>query len=427
MDTIPFSALIGVFCLLLCMSAFFSGSETALMSLNRYRLRHLTKQGHAGARRASRLLDQPDRLIGLILIGNNFVNILITQLATYIGFRAFGSGGIALSTGILTLILLIFAEVAPKTLGALHSERFAFPAAFIYLPLLKITYPLVWLINLFANGLLKLLGVPTDQRQSQALSYEEMSSVVNEASGIDSSHREMLLRILDLEKITIQDVMVPRADILGIDLEEPFEEIEAQLRQQSYTRMPVYRGNINNVVGYIHMRRLLSLLANDALTKAEIETQMQPAYFVPETTTLTRQLHNFKQERRRHALVVDEYGDIAGMVTMEDLLEEIVGEFTHDSNVSDDIHLQSNGSWFVDGGAQIREINRLLELKLPTDGPKTLNGLIIDRLQAIPEAQQCVMIDGYPIEVIKISQNAIKTARISPNTDSPSKTPADDV
>ena len=421
MDSLPFSILISIFFLLLAMSAFFSGSETALMALNRYRLRHLTQQGHTGARRASKLLDQPDRLIGLILIGNNFVNILITQLATYIGFRAFGSGGIALSTGILTLILLVFAEVAPKTLGALHPERFAFPAAFIYVPLLKISYPLVWLINLFANGLLKLLGVPTEQRHNQALSYDEMTSVVNEAIGIDRSHREILLRVLDLEKVTVQDIMVPRAEIMGIDLDEPFEEIEAQLRQLNYTRMPVYRGNINNVVGYIHMRRLLSLLANDALTKAEIETQMQPPYFVPETTTLTHQLHNFKQEKRRHALVVDEYGDITGMVTMEDLLEEIVGEFTHDSTISDDIHQQDNGSWFVDGSASLREINRVLNLSLPTDGPKTLNGLIIDRLQAIPEAQQCLMVDGYPIEVIKIHQNAIKTARISPRIDTPAQ------
>jgi Mg2+/Co2+ transporter CorB len=274
------------------------------MALNRYRLKHLAEnQKHAGAILASRLLSKPDRLIGLILLGNNFVNIIITQLATFIGYRVFGDAGIAIATGFLTFALLIFAEVAPKTLAAMHPERFAFPAAFVYTPLLKIAYPLVWLINWFANGLLRLFSIPTGVLQSTALNQDELRSVVSEAKGlIHDSHQDMLLRVLDLEKITVEDIMVPRTEIIGIDLDEKWEDIEEQLRQVNYTRLPAYRGNINEVVGYLHMRRIMNLLANDRLTLGELEHTMRPAYFIPESTSLTQQLINFKKDRRRHAL-----------------------------------------------------------------------------------------------------------------------------
>lgn len=416
MDDIPLGLLIGLFFILLIFSAFFSGSETALMALNRYRLRHLAKEkGHAGAKNAWKLLKKPDRLIGLILLGNNFVNIIITQLATFIGYRMFGDAGIAIATGILTFTLLIFAEVAPKTLGAIHPERIAFPATFVYVPLLKIAYPLVWLINGFANGLLRLLNVPADASQSHALNQDELRSVVTEARGlIHDSHQEMLLRVLDLEEITVQDIMVPRAEIVGIDLEDQWENIEQQLREVSYTRLPAYRNNINEVVGYLHMRRIMSLLATDRLTPGELERTMRPAYFIPESSTLTQQLINFKKDRRRHAMVVDEYGDVQGLVTMEDLLGEIVGEFTNDSDLSGDIIKQEDGSWMVDGGISLRDLNRALELELPTDGPRTLSGLILEYLESIPETRQSVLLAGYPMEIIKTVDNVVKTIRVEP-------------
>lgn len=416
MNNIPLGFLIGLFIILLLFSAFFSGSETALMALNRYRLKHLAEvEKHPGAILASRLLSKPDRLIGLILLGNNFVNILITQLATFIGYRAFGDAGIAIATGVLTFALLIFAEVAPKTLAALHPEKFAFPAAFVYTPLLKLAYPLVWLINWFANGLLRKFGVPVENTPSNALNQDELRSVVSEAKGlIHDSHQDMLLRVLDLEKITVEDIMVPRAEIIGIDLDEKWEEIEEQLRQVNYTRLPAYRGNINEVVGYLHMRRIMSLLATDRLTAEELEHTMRPAYFIPESTSLTQQLINFKKDRRRHAMVVDEYGDVQGLVTMEDLLGEIVGEFVVDSGLFGDIIQQQDGSWMVDGGISVRDLNRALEIKLPTDGPRTLSGLILEHLEAIPELPQCLLLAGHPTEVIKTIDNVVKTARIAP-------------
>lgn len=386
------------------------------MSLNRYRLNTLAKKGHTGARLAQKLLTQPDRLIGLILLGNNFINILITQLATFIGYRIFGDAGIAITTGILTLILLIFAEVAPKTLGAMHAEKFAFPAAYVYTPLLTVSYPLVWLINFFANSLLKLLGVPTDHMNSHALSSEEIRTVVHEAGEkLDSNHQDMLLGILDLERERVEDVMIPRSEVVGIDLDDEWTDIEALIRQTTYTRMPVYRGTLDNVIGYVHLRSITSLLVDDELTRETLEANVREPYFIPESTPLTQQLLNFKRTRRRHALVVDEYGDILGIITLEDLLEEIVGEFTHDpTDMGDDIHSQDDGSHIIDASLHIREINRQLGFKLPTNGPKTLNGLILEQLEAIPTRGTSCLIYGYPVEVVKVQNNIVKTARIAP-------------
>ena len=415
MSDIPLSVLFGALVALLGFSAFFSGSETALMSLNPYRLKHMADQGHPGAKRAWKLLQQPDRLIGLILLGNNFINIIITQLATFIGYRLFDDSGIAIATGVLTLVLLIFAEVAPKTLGALHSERLAYPAAFIYTPMLKLAYPMVWLINWMANGVLSLIGVPTQIHNGNALSHEELKSVVKEAGEhIDRSHQEMLLRVLELEQATVEDIMIPRAEIEGIDLEWPPEEIEEAIMQSHYTRMPVYEGNINNIVGYIHMRRILSLANADMLDREHIEKHMREPYFIPESTSLTQQLLNFKKVRRSHAIVVDEYGDVQGLVTMEDLLGEIVGEFTLDSGVLSEIQPQNDGSFIVEGSINIRQLNRTLHLDLPDDGPRTLNGLIVEYLEAIPDAPTSIRINGYPIEITKTTDNAVALARIWP-------------
>jgi Mg2+/Co2+ transporter CorB len=412
---IPLGLLFGALIVLLFCSAFFSGSETALMALNRYRLRHLAQEGNPGAVRAQRLLERPDRLIGLILLGNNFVNILITQIATLIGYRLYGDLGIAVATGLLTLVLLIFAEVAPKTLAALHSERIAFPAAFIYVPLLRVARPLVWSVNLIANGLLRLLRVPEAASGRQALSREELRTVVNEAGSlIPRKHQTMLLRILDLEQATVEDIMVPRSEIVGLDLDEEWDKTVAQLTESGYTRMPVYHGGIDQVVGFVHLRKVLPALLEDELTREDLERTLREPYFIPEGTPLTQQLLNFQRQRRRIGLVVDEYGDIKGLVTLEDILEEIVGEFTSTPGDLATEIIPDGDSYLVDGSVHLRELNRRLGWSLPTDGPRTVNGLVIERLEMIPEPGTSLLIDGYPFEIVQSKSNQVKTVRLRP-------------
>ena len=397
-------------------SAFFSGSETALMALNRYRMRHMAQAGHGGARRAQKLLDKPDRLIGLILLGNNFVNILITQLATYIGFRVYGDVGVAVATGLLTLTLLVFAEVAPKTLAALHSDRVAYPAAYVFTPLLVVAYPLVWTVNLVANGVLRAVGVRAENRAHQALSSEELRVAVNEAGSlIPARHQRMLVNLLDLEKATVEDIMVPRNEIVGIDLEDDWEEIEDQIIHSQYTRLPVFKGNVDNMLGFIHLRRVLPMVYRHEFSAAQLRASLREPYFIPQGTNLNRQLLNFQREQRRIGLVVDEYGDIEGLVTLEDLLEEVVGEFTTDpSAVSPEVLPQEDGSYLVDATIHLRELNRILGSRFPVDGPRTLNGMLLEYLETIPDANTSVLIDRYPIEIVHVKSNAIKTVRVSP-------------
>jgi len=416
LDDVPLGLLFVVLTTLFLFSAFFSGSETALIGLNRYRLRHLANSGHPGARRSQALLDQPDRLIGLILLGNNFVNILITQLATYIGFRLYGELGIAIATGALTFLLLIFAEVAPKTLAAMHAEKVAFPAAYVYVPLLAIARPLVWIVNMMANGLLRLLGVSTQGGSTQAMTREELRTAVVEAkSMISPQHHNMLLGILDLEKATVEDIMIPRNEIAGIDLDDDWDDIIEQLANSTFSRLPAYRGSIDNVQGFIHIRHILPLILNEEFTRDKLMKILREPYFIPEGTRLTQQLLNFQREKRRIGLVVDEYGDILGLVTLADLLEEIVGEFTTDPDtLSTDIHPQPDGSYLVDGGTHIRELNRVLGWDLDTKGPRTLNGLILEYMEFIPEPGTSVMINGYPMEIVQTKGNVIKTVRVRP-------------
>jgi Mg2+/Co2+ transporter CorB len=417
MDNIPLSVLFGALVVLILMSAFFSSSETAMMSLNRYRLKHLTKAGHPGAKRASELLEHTDRLIGLILLGNNFVNILASSIATIIALRLYGETGIAIATGLLTLIILIFAEVTPKTLAALHPERIAFAAAFIYIPLIKILYPLVWLISVIANGILRILGVKDQASAMQHLSREELRTVVNEAGAlIPRRHQQMLLGILDLEKVTVEDIMIPRNEIIGIDLnEENWDNILDQLTTTQHTRLPLYRGDINNIVGIVHVRNTLRKLTTGELNCDTLEALAKEPYYIPEGTSLNSQLLNFQHHKRRIGMVVDEYGDIHGLVTLEDILEEIVGEFTTDASLtSPDVHAQEDGSYLVTGSANIRELNRTMNWRLPTDGPKTLNGLIIEYLESIPSAGTSLLIANYPIEIVQTAENTVKIVRISP-------------
>jgi Mg2+/Co2+ transporter CorB len=417
LDDIPLGALFGALIVLLILSAFFSGSETALMTLNRYRLRHQADDGHPGARRAQLLLQKPDRLIGLILLGNNFVNILASSLVTLIAIRLGGEGAIPIAAGVLTLVVLIFAEVAPKTLAALHPEKLAFPAAWIYIPLLRLLFPLVWLVNLFANAVLKALRIYPDDAEGDSLSREELRTVVGEAGAMmPKRHQDMLLSVLDLESMTVDDIMVPRTEIDGIDFDDPISEILEQLEQLPYTRVLVYRGSIDNVMGFLHSRKILqATLDADGLTHAEIEALLREPLYIPKGTPLNRQILNFQRTKRRSGLVVDEYGDVLGLVTMADLLEEIVGEFATDPSDSiADVQPQEDGSYLVAGSANLRELVRTLNWELPTDGPKTLNGLIIEHLQSLPEAGTSVMIAGYPIDIIQTQDNMVRTARVRP-------------
>jgi Mg2+/Co2+ transporter CorB len=413
-DDIPLAGLIGLLVVLLFLSAFFSGSETALMSLNRYKLRHKVRAGHRGAKLADRLLQRPDRLIGLILLGNNAVNISASALVGVMSVKLGGELGFAIGTAALTFVILIFAETAPKTLAALHPEKLAFPAAYLYVPLLKVLYPLVWLTNAMANGVLFLLGLRHIDTDGHALSREELRTVLYEAGArISQKYRHMLINILDLEKVTVDDVMVPHTEVIGIDLDDDIEDIASLIRECEHTRLPVYRDNIDNVLGLLHLRRLANLASAPGFTKEDVERLVVEPYFVPEGTPLSTQLVQFQKRRQRIALIVDEYGDIQGIVTLEDILEEIVGEFTTDPAAEDeDIVRESDTTFLVNGTANIREMNRVMNWTLPTDGAKTLNGLILEYLETIPESGTGLEVEGYPIEIIETRENRVQLARI---------------
>ena len=400
--------------ILLLFSAFFSSSETALMALNRYRLRHLEQQGHPGAIRASQLLNRPDRLIGLILLGNNFVNIFASAIATVIGIKLYGENGIVIATVILTLIILLFAEVTPKTLAALHPERIAFPASMALKPLLFLLYPLVWFTNAITNRVLALFGVSPDDSLSASINSEELRMALKEAGNmIPKRHKRMLMSILDLEQITVNDVMVPRNEIEGLDINAPLAEIVKQLSYCANTRLPVYDGHMDQLIGVIHVRKAMHLLAQNNFTLETLNGIIKQGYFVPEGTALNTQLIQFQRHNRRTGLVVDEYGDIVGLITLEDIFREIVGEFT--ANLFDedkDIHPQQDGSYLINGSANIREINRHNHWALPIDGPKTINGLVLEYLESIPNPGVSLRINGYVIEVVQTSEHTIKTVRI---------------
>ena len=412
-DDIPLAGLFGLLVVLLLLSAFFSGSETALMSLNRYRLRHKAREGHRGAKLAEQLLQRPDRLLGLILLGNNLANFSAAALVAVIAFKIGGQPAVALGTLLLTLAVLIFSETAPKTLAALHPERLAFPAAIIYYPLLKLTYPIVWLTNAASNGVLFLLGVRGRNSELQSLSHEELRTVVHEAgTRISSRYRQMLISILDLEQVTVDDVMVPHNEIIGIDLDDELQDIQKIIANSQHTRLPVFRDNIDDVVGVLHLRRLASLAQEKCSKDSLLELLTEP-YFVPEGTPLSTQLVQFQRRRERIAMVVDEYGDIQGIVTLEDILEEIVGEFTTDpANNGADVVSDGPNTFIVDATANIRELNRAQGWQLPTDGPKTLNGLIVELLETIPKPSTCLNISGYPIEIVETEDTRIRSVRI---------------
>ena len=406
--------LLGLLAFLIVCSAFFSSSETGIISLNRYRLRHKAREGHRGAKRASALLSRPDRLLGTILIGNNFVNILTSAIATVLAMQIWGEAGIAIATVALTIILLIFGEITPKTLAALRPEAIAYPASLPLQVLLKLFYPLVVALNAISNLLLRLFGIDPSSRSSDSLTTEELRSVVRESGhALPESRQNMLLGVLDLETVSVNDIMIPRNEIIGIDLEQPIERIVELLQNTRHTRLPVYRQDINQIEGMVHMRQLARRLAHDQMTHELLLQVCQPAYFVPENTPLATQLLNFQKEKRRLGLVVDEYGDIQGLITLEDVLEEIVGDLSgQDQQQHADIQPQDDGSQIIDGSASIRELNKLLGWHLPSEGPKTLNGLVTEALESIPDSPVCLKIGPYRLEILESGDNRVKSVRI---------------
>lgn len=416
MESISVSLLFSILLVLLVLSAFFSSSETALMTINRYRLRHLAEQGNRSAILTEQLLEKPDKLIGLILLGNNLVNILAAQIVTLIALKLYGDYAIAIAGGIFTLVVLIFAEVTPKTIAALHAEKVAFPAAWVYWAIEKPFGPLVWALNLITNRFVRLFVSAEQQDQAtNALSREELRTVVAEAGAFSASrYQNMLLNILDLNQVTVDDIMVPRHEINHIDLADDWSTILNQLRNNLHTRLLVIDGGIDNIVGLIHLRRIIRPLTEDKLDKTTLKNISREAVFVPEGTPLNKQLIEFQKQQRRMGLVVDEYGDLQGLVTLEDILEEIVGEFTSDpSQAENDIFPQEDGSFLVDGAANIRQLNRKMKWLLPMQNAKTVNGMVLDYLETIPEPGTSLLINRYPIEIVQTADNRIITIRIS--------------
>ncbi|MFK7864948.1 MAG: HlyC/CorC family transporter [Pseudohongiellaceae bacterium] len=400
---------------LIIASAYFSSSETSMMSLNRYRLNHLKRNKHPGAMRASKLLETPDKLIGIILIGNNFVNFLAASIATSIAINLVGDPAPIATAVILTLIVLIFAEVTPKTIAALYPEKIAYPSSVFLALLLKVLYPVVWSVNFFSNALVRLLGFKHSTKDSQtALSQEELRTVVHESSErIPEQHQGMLLNILDLEKVTVNDILVPRNEVVGIDIEDDLDEILDQIGTSQHTRIPVYKDEIDDIIGMLHLRSVGRLLRVEKLNKAAIIQETNEPYFIPESTPLHTQLVNFQKRKLRMAVVVNEYGAVKGIVTLEDILEEIVGEFTTDMAASSkDIHEQEDGSYLIDGSTSIRDINRVLEWELDCSGAKTLNGLLTEILESIPDSSVGIKMDEYYAEIVQTKDNVIRTVKM---------------
>ncbi|MDP2573780.1 CNNM domain-containing protein [Vibrio penaeicida] len=419
MDDISTGVLFALLAVLIVISGYFSGSETGMMSLNRYRLKHLSKEGHKGARRVEKLLDRPDRLIGLILIGNNLVNILASAIATILGMRLYGDLGVAIATGALTLVVLVFAEVTPKTLASLYPEKVSYASSVVLTLLMKVLSPLVLLVNFITNGFLRILGIKAKHGDDDHLSSEELRTVVNEAGGlIPRRHQDMLISILDLEHVTVNDIMVPRNEITGIDINDDWKSIVRQLTHSPHGRVVLYRDQIDEVVGMLRLRESYRLMLDkNEFTKETLLRAADEVYFIPEATPLNVQLLKFQRNKERIGLIVNEYGDIIGLITLEDILEEIVGEFTTSMapSLSEEITPQNDGSFLIEGSANIRDINKGLSWELPTDGPRTLNGLILEHLEDIPESQLSIQVASHPMEIIDFTENKIKLVKVYPS------------
>lgn len=412
-------ALITLLISLIVLSVFFSLAETAMLSINRYRLRHMVRENHKLAKRVYQLLERPDRLLGVILLCDTFADILASAIATLIAVHYLGDRGVIPATLIMTSLVLIFGEIAPKTVAAHYPEPIAFVAAWPLIILLKILYPLVWISNLVANGTLRLFGIKVGKRAVEHFSHEELATILQEAGGkIPADYLAMLSKVLNLEKVTVDDIMIPRNEIVGIDLSEDWDDIVEQIANSQYAKLPVYEDDINNVIGMLYIRKALPLLAEDELTKEKLLKILEEIYFVPQGTPLNTQLINFKHAKQRIGLVVNEYGDMQGLATLEDILEEIVGEFTTDiaDITSRLIHAQPDGSYLVDGSISIRDLNEALHCKLPLQGPKTLSGLIIEYLEAIPQSATSLRLAGQAMEIVQVKNNVIKKVRMLKTT-----------
>jgi len=415
-DDISAGPLLGLLLLLLLISAFFSGSETALLTLNRYRLRHRARQGHLGARLAEKLLARPDRLISLILIGSNIANTLATSLVTLAALRMGGPGGVAIASIGLAFVIMVFTDVMPKTVGALRSEQLGLPAAVVYYVLLKVTLPVVWFVTAISNGLLRLFGVRGDQTTQHNLTLDELRTIVTDSGALLPRRRQrMLMSILELEDMIVDEMMIPDNELMGIDLDDDWQTIVDTITRSPHSRLPVYRSNIENLAGLLHVRSLVGVMAG-TLDQAAIESLMVEPFFVPEGTSVHGLLGQFHRSGQRTAFVVDEYGDIQGMVTIEDILEEILGEFSTSGDVTEsDVRKDTAAeAWIVNAGINVRALNRMMRWQLPTDGPTTLNGLILEQLETIPECGAVLVLNGYKIEILATGGNVVSSVRITP-------------
>ena len=418
MNNISTEILIIILVILFLLSAFFSGSETALMSINKYKMRHQAKLNNKGAKAAKKLLENPDKIIGVILLGNNLTNILITQITTLISLRLYGDIGLAIATGLLTIFILIFAELTPKTIGEMHSEKIAYSSSLLYKPMLIILYPLVFIINLIANSIIRIMGLK-DNISKGSLSSEELKTVLSESSiKLSKPHLKMLESIIDLEKATVEDIMIPRSDIYGIDISEDIVSIISNFKSTPYTRIPVYEDNIENLLGLIHIKNITPLLTSKSINKDEIKKLIKKPYYIVSGTSLYRQLLNFQKEKRRIGFIIDEYGNIQGLVTLEDILEEIVGDFTSDPGSSEEIISTNDKNIFIiDGGVHIREINQILKINLVSKEAKTINGFILEHIENLPKINDIISIQGHTFKILENLDNAVKTVHLEINNE----------
>ncbi|HED2942701.1 TPA: HlyC/CorC family transporter [Enterobacter hormaechei subsp. xiangfangensis] len=418
MEHISTTTLIVILVIMVVISAYFSGSETGMMTLNRYRLRHRAKQGNRAARRVEKLLRKPDRLISLVLIGNNLVNILASALGTIVGMRLYGNAGVAIATGVLTFVVLVFAEVLPKTIAALYPAKVAYPSSFLLAPLLILMMPLVWLLNMVTRVLMRMVGIKADVTISSALSKDELRTIVNESrSQISRRNQDMLLSVLDLEKVSVDDIMVPRNEIVGIDINDDWKAIVRQLTHSPHGRIVLYRDSLDDAISMLRVREAYRLMTEkNEFTKEVMLRAADEIYYVPEGTPLSTQLVKFQRNKKKVGLVVDEYGDIQGLVTVEDILEEIVGDFTTSMSPSlaEEVTPQNDGSVLIDGSANIREINKAFNWHLPEDEARTMNGMILEALEEIPATGTRVRIEQYDIDILDVQDNMIKQVKVLP-------------
>ncbi|WBM71607.1 HlyC/CorC family transporter [Buttiauxella sp. WJP83] len=420
MEHISTTTLIVTLIIMVVVSAYFSGSETGMMTLNRYKLRHLAKQGNRSAKRVEKLLRKPDRLISLVLIGNNLVNILASAIGTIVGMRLYGDAGVAIATGILTFVVLVFAEVLPKTIAALYPEKVAFPSSFLLGPLQILMMPLVWLLNIITRMLMRLMGIKNVSTVSSALNKDELRTLVHEShTKISRRNQDMLLSVLDLEKMNVDDIMVPRNEIVGIDINDDWKSIVRQLTHSPHGRIVLYRDTLDDAISMLRVREAYRLMTEkQEFTKETLLRASDEIYFVPEGTPLSIQLVKFQRNKKKVGLVVDEYGDIQGLVTVEDILEEIVGDFTTSMSptLAEEVTPQNDGSVIIEGSANVREINKAFNWTLPEDEARTVNGMLLEELQEIPAIDTRVRLSHYDIDILDVQDNMIKQVRVTPVT-----------